>query len=141
MNIPERKRARAELLPLMDVIFMLMVLFIFMLIQMRPDFGMSVELPQVKEGSAAVQQEEDPDKFRIWISVDENNAFFVNKEQIDFQAAIVPAIDREDGDRERGKVRVIFKGDKKADFGVVVSVFNALQEAGYTDVLFDCDRE
>ena len=140
MNIPERKRARGEMLPLMDVIFMLMVLFIFMLIQMRPDFGMNVELPEIKEGSSAAPQDVSQDKKKIWVSVDGQNRLFVNRDAVARQADVVPAVGRLAGAGGKEEIQIIFKGDQAADFGVVIAVFNELREAGFTDVLFDCNR-
>ena len=141
MNIPERRRARGEMLPLMDVIFMLMVLFIFMMIQMRPDFGMNVVLPEIREGKAAAVQEQESDKKKIWVSVDDRNQLFVNKNQVADRDAVVPAVNRLAGDKVKEDVRIIFKGDRLSDFGVVIGVFNELREEGFNDVLFDCDRE
>lgn len=137
MNIPERKRARGEMLPLMDVIFLLMTLFIFMLVQMRPDFGMSVELPQV--GASTKTQDKKTDKTRVWVTVDAEGTVFVNKENATDGPSAAQAV-LAAAECAPAEVQVIFKGDQAAGFGRIVEVFNALRAAGCTDVLFDVNK-
>ncbi len=125
------------MLPLMDVIFMLMVMFIFMLVQMRPDFGMSVELPQV--GASTETQEQKEDKKQVWVSVDADEAVFVNKQSVADGPSAAQAVLSTAGCAPE-ELQVVFKGDQEADFGRIIEVFNALRAVGCTDVLFDVNK-
>ena len=140
MIVPDRKRAKGELLPLMDVIFLLMTLFIFMIVQMRPDLGMSVDLPEVGESEA--KDNLNKKKKQVWISIDADEKVYINKKIVgdtvmpSKMAAMVVAL----AGAEPKKIQVIFKGDQKADFGRVMEVFNALRALGCVDVLFDVNK-
>lgn len=125
------------MLPLMDVIFLLMTLFIFMLVQMRPDFGMSVELPQV--GTSTQTQEQKKEKKQVWVTVDAEGGVFVNRESAADGSAAAQSVLAVAGCAP-DELQIIFKGDQAAGFGRIIEVFNALRAAGCTDVLFDVNR-
>ncbi len=137
MKIPERKRSRGEMLPLMDVIFMLMVMFIFMLVQMRPDFGISVELPDV--GASATTQKPEDEKKRVWVSVDANQTVFVNKQSVADCLSAAQTILATAGCAP-ADLRVVLKGDKGATYGSMVEVYDALRAVGLSDVLWDVNK-
>ncbi len=130
--VPQPKRSSFEMLPLMDMIFLLLVVFIFMIVQMRPNFGISIELPDV-----GVKQPETPkQKTTVTISVSSDNSLFVNSTKCQFdqlhsvivsQSKNVPVED----------LSVILSGDKGADYGEIMKVFSILRENNISDILFD----
>ncbi|MDX1764995.1 MAG: biopolymer transporter ExbD [bacterium] len=44
--MPPRKKARIEMLPLIDIVFLLLVFFIYAMLSMAVHRGLRVELPQ-----------------------------------------------------------------------------------------------
>jgi len=75
LNLPPVRKARIELLPLMDIIFLLLVVFIYSMLSMSVHHGMPVKLP--------VSSLAKPDKtFVLSVTVKENNQIFVDKKQV-----------------------------------------------------------
>ena len=64
---------RVEMLPLIDVVFLLLVVFIYAMLSMAVHKGMPVELPQA--GQIQTQQQEQP----LSVTVERDGAVFVNK--------------------------------------------------------------
>ena len=72
----ETKKARVEMLPLIDVVFLLLVFFIYAMVSMVVHRGIKVDLPQA--GTAAMER----DDF-ISITLDAENRLFLNAEPIE----------------------------------------------------------
>ena len=120
----------AELLPLMDMIFLLLVIFIFMLVQMRPDFGVSVDLPDIGK----TQKEQIKKEKIVTISITNTNQVYINDKKVklnQFQAEL----NKLNSNKE--KTSFIIKGDKKADYGTMVSVFEIMRNNKINNVIFD----
>ena len=126
-------KARSEMLPLMDMIFLLMVTFIFMMLQMRPDGGIAVELPDIGEAPTPI---ENPEKVEtVTISIDKDNKVYIDKDETTMDK-LVETLQKMDSESKRN---FILKGDKAADYGQVIQIFNTLRVNGFTDVIFDVE--
>lgn len=123
------------MLPLMDVVFLLLVLFIFMIIRMRPDFGISVTLPEV--GKAPAEAKSGKPKKQVTVSVTADNEIYVNRNATDM-SSLVPEIKR--GARPNEDVEIVLKGDRAADYGRALEIFHELRSAGISNVLFDVNE-
>jgi biopolymer transport protein ExbD len=129
--IPEkRKRMSAELLPLMDMIFLLLVIFIFMLVQMRPDFGVSVDLPDIGK----TQKEQIKKEKIVTISITNTNQVYINDKKVKLKQ-FQTELNKLNSNKE--KTSFIIKGDKKADYGTMVSVFEIMRNNKINNVIFD----
>ena len=127
------KKARSEMLPLMDMIFLLMVTFIFMMLQMRPDGGIPVELPDIGESPPPSPLEKQEKVETLTISVDKDNKVYIDKDETSMEDLITKL----KGMSSDTKRNFILKGDKAADYGQVIQIFNSLRVNGFTDVIFD----
>lgn len=136
MKIDPPKRGKGEMLPLMDMIFLLMVMFIFMMIEMRPDFGVAVELPDVgeKADSGLVTK----DKKFVVLTIDKQNNFYVNKDKVAFKS-LSTSLSSAHKKHAKAKVSVIIKGDKKSEYGSAIQLFSFLRKEGYKDIMFDVE--
>lgn len=75
VKLPQTKNARIEMLPLMDIIFLLLVVFIYSMLSMSVHKGMPVKLPI----SSVVK----PDKeLLLSVTVKANNHVFVDEEPV-----------------------------------------------------------
>ena len=75
LNLPPVKKARIELLPLMDIIFLLLVVFIYSMLSMSVHHGMPVKLP--------ISSLAKPDKTLVLsVTVKADNQIFVDKKQV-----------------------------------------------------------
>ena len=126
----ESKKARVEMLPLIDVVFLLLVFFIYAMLSMVVHHGMKVALPST--GSAVLEQED-----CITITIDADNNLFLNRAPVaaeDLTRRVVAL--REDTDKP-----VFIDGDRKADLGLAIEVLDELKEAGIEEVSFSCNQE
>ena len=133
-NLQPRKAAKVELLPLMDMIFLLLVVFIFMIVEMRPDFGVSVELPEV-----SVQAAEKPDaqKAFVYLNITEAGAFFVNGQETG-EDLIVGAVQK--AVKESGPEKepcVVIGADEACSHGQVMKLLELLRQNNFRDVVFN----
>ncbi len=126
----ETKKARVEMLPLIDVVFLLLVFFIYAMLSMVVHHGMKVDLPSA--GSVSLEQED-----YIAITIDADNHLFLNDEPTEASglAARVLAL--------RGKEAkpVFINGDRKADLGLAIELLDDLKKAGIEEISFSCTKE
>jgi len=118
-----RRRARVEIIPLIDVIFFLLATFVLFTLSMDMLRALPVALPYPGKS------EEKPDMVTIQVSGE--GAIFWNRELI--EPAEVPgrlAYYKTQTD----KPRVLVTGDERAHFGAAVAVLDAVNLAGITHV-------
>ena len=119
----ETKKTRIEMLPLIDVVFLLLVFFIYAMLSMVVRHGMKVELPR----SGTTVQERNQ---TITLTISAENALFLDGKPIDLKevAAAVLAQNKP----------VFIQGDRTADLGFALELLDLLKEAGIKEVSFSC---
>lgn len=123
----EKHKARVEMLPLIDVVFLLLVFFIYSFLSMVVHRGLDVELPGAT--TAAVSQSDYVD-----ITLTADNQIFVNKQPASLEsaaAAVFAARGNED-------LPVFINGDQKAGLGPAVELLDRLRSEGIKKVSFAC---
>ena len=131
MTIPSprsRKRARIEIIPLIDVIFFLLATFMMVSLSMVKNKGISVNLPAAST-SAALEHKND-----TTISVTKDATLFFDKEPLSLEQ--LPAR-LEQLKAEQPDPKVFINGDEKAFFGAAVAVLDDLRKAGIFKVAID----
>jgi len=113
-------KARIEMIPLIDVVFLLLVAFIFFAMSMTINRGIPVNLPV---SSAAQVKEKDCAE----IAIKQNGEIFFNSEKMNVQTLISRLAFLH---RESPGTEIIISGDRKASYESVVSVIDAVKEAG-----------
>ena len=119
IKVPNRKKARIEIIPLIDVIFFLLATFVLFTLSLNRIQSVPVDLPVAAPPSN--------EKDNVIIQVSGDGAIFWNKELIDM--AEVPSriaffkTQSEDP-------RVLIAGDEKARFGLTVAVLDEVRKAG-----------
>jgi biopolymer transport protein ExbD len=126
----EEKKARVEMLPLIDVVFLLLVFFIYAMLSMVVHRGLKVELPTA--GSAALEKND-----YISITIDADNQLFLNKEPVRAEG-IASAVLTLRGDETKP---VFINGDQKASLGLAIELLDDLKQAGIEEVSFSCNKE
>lgn len=131
MNIPSpraNKRARIEIIPLIDIVFFLLATFVMVSLSMVKNQGISVNLP-IASTSAAQER-----KDYTTISVNEKGDYFFNKEPITMEQlpARLAALKNTDPDP-----RVFINGDQKAEFGKAVAVLDEVRKLGISKVAIE----
>lgn len=134
--VPPMRRSRGEMLPLMDMIFLLLVVFIFQIVQMRPDFGISVELPDVGEKPERTALEQEVQTVTVSITAD--NQLHVNEAAV-APAELVEAVRARAAGADNEHIHIILRGDEKADYGRIMELFTLLRQDKLQKIIFDVD--
>ena len=131
MNIPSprpNRRARIEIIPLIDVIFFLLATFMIVSLSMVKNKGIPVNLPGASTGT---NQDHSVD---TTITVTKDGKLFFNKEplELDQLPARLQQLKKEQPDP-----KIYVNGDQQAYFGAAVGVLDDLRNAGITKVAID----
>ncbi|MFC1467514.1 ExbD/TolR family protein [Verrucomicrobiota bacterium] len=124
----ETRKARVEMLPLIDVVFLLLVFFIYAFLSMVMHHGLKVELP--KAGRATLNIED-----YIAITIDRENRLFLNKDPI-AEEALIPHVQALRAQNDA--MPIFINGDKAAGLGTAVKILDLLQTAGFEKISFSC---
>jgi biopolymer transport protein ExbD len=120
-----RKGPRIEMLPLIDVVFLILVFMIYAMLSMVVHRGFKVDLPQASTS-------EIDRKDYVSITVDKDNRILLNKEEVllgNLSEGISTKV-------EKG-TKIFINGDKEADLGVVISVLDTLRKYAIEEVYFE----
>lgn len=126
MQIPtgyENRRPRVEIVPLIDVVFLLLVFFIYAMLSMTVYRGLRVDLP------AGHGSKEDK---TVIVTIAADNTFSIDGRSLARDDAIVEAVERAT-DRN---APVLVSGDSSADLGTAIEFLDGLRKAGVTAVSF-----
>jgi len=128
MNIPSpvvRKRARIEIIPLIDIIFFLLATFVMVSLSMVKNQGIPVNLPSAE---TSTRQEK---ILTVTISVTEEGAVYLNKEKMQVCGLLCQLRLLKDRNPDIG---VIINGDEKAFFGDAVNILDEIRRIGIAKV-------
>jgi biopolymer transport protein ExbD len=124
IKVPVRKKARIEIIPLIDVIFFLLATFVLFTLSLNSIKSLPVDLPV-----ATPPRPDQPPPDNVTIQVSGEGAIFWNKELIDMSE--VPsriAFYKTQTDDPK----ILIAGDEKARFGATVAVLDEVRKAGIT---------
>ena len=128
MNVPSPrsgKKARIEIIPLIDIVFFLLATFVMVSMAMIKNQGVSVNLP-VASTSAPQERKE-----YTAITVTAAGDFYFNKEAVTLEQIVerLTALKSSQPDP-----RVFINGDQKAEFGKAIAVLDAVRKLGISKV-------
>ena len=118
-----RRRARIEIIPLIDIIFFLLATFVMVSLSMVKNKGIGVNLPRAQTGT----QQEAGDKNFTVVTVTQKGEIFLNKERVSDSA--LPARFAELKRKEKDPM-VLLNGDDRAMLGKAVLVLDQARKAG-----------
>ncbi|MCI0586089.1 MAG: biopolymer transporter ExbD [Planctomycetes bacterium] len=131
-----RKRARIEIIPLIDIIFFLLATFIMVSLSMTKNQGVQVALPTA--GTAASLGDPQQMEKAVTLSVTEKGEVFFNKEKITL--AQLP-LRLQTLKSTVPDPRVIVNSDAGADFKHVVGVLDEVRRIGIAKVGINTDKK
>ncbi len=123
----ETKKARIEMLPLIDIVFLLLVFFIYAMLSMVVHRGFKVDLPQAT--TAEIDR-----KDYISITVDKDNRILLNKAEI-----LLENLSDEVMAKAVKGTKIFINGDKEADLGIVINVLDTLRRDEIKEVYFETE--
>ena len=130
-----RKRARIEIIPLIDIIFFLLATFIMVSLSMSKNQGVQVALPSASSAASLGDQSE-LDK-AVTLSVDDKGEVFWNKEKITLAQLPLRLQTLKAGSKDP---RVIINSDASSSFKYVVAVLDEVRKIGIGKVGINTDK-
>ena len=135
-SVGGRKRARIEIIPLIDIIFFLLATFIMVSLSMSKNQGVNVQLPTASTAASLGDQQE-LDK-AVTLSIDGKGDVFYNKEKITIAQLPLRLQTLKSTSKDP---KVIINGDANADFKAVVAVLDAVRTIGIGKVGINTDKK
>src|SRR5256885_14583348 len=126
-----KKRARIEIIPLIDIIFFLLATFVMVSLSMVKNRGIAVNLPAAATGAAQERSE------FATISIKATGELFFNKQLVDdaqLDAALRQLL------AQNNDPRGFINGDTKAEFGKAIAVLDAVRKLGITKVAIETQQ-
>jgi biopolymer transport protein ExbD len=121
------RKARIEIIPLIDVIFFLLATFVLFTLSLNKILSIPVELPQATAAPVTRDQDDAP----VVIQLSEGDAAFWNQEPVSL-SEIAPRLANYKA--SAASPRVLVTGDDRARYGDVVRVLDQVRLAGITAV-------
>ena len=129
--LPERRKSRIEMLPLIDIVFLLLVFFIYAMLSMAVHRGLPVILPT--SSTAKI------DKHLILsVTVRADGSIFLDKERItlkDLEGALREAA------RNREETGVLLFADKAVPYQELFRVLDQIRLAGLNRISLQAELE
>ncbi len=122
------KRARIEIIPLIDVIFFLLATFVLFTLSLNKSNGIKVNLPVSATGEAR-----DPNG-TVTVSVTDEGTLAWNKDLVTLDEFLV-RLQQYHSQEPDG--RILINGDEHAFFAQAVYVFDEARKAGFTKVFVE----
>jgi biopolymer transport protein ExbD len=124
-----KKKARIEIIPLIDVIFFLLATFVLFTLSLARIAALPVQLPVASSDTTSK-----PDDDMVKLQVSDAGTCFWNQEPITV-AEIRPRLQHYK--TETQNPRVLISGDSKAKFGLAVLALDEVRKAGISQVSVD----
>ncbi len=122
------KKARIEIIPLIDVIFFLLATFVLFTLSLNKSNGVSVQLP-----TAETSEPRDPNG-TVTISVTDEGALAWNTDLITLDEFLQRL---QQYKREEPEGRILINGDERAFFAQAIYVFDEARKAGFLKVYIE----
>jgi len=130
-----RKRARIEIIPLIDIIFFLLATFIMVSLSMSKNQGVQVALPSAST-AASLGDPSELDK-AVTLSVNEKGEVFWNKEKITLAQLPLRLQTLKASSKDP---KVILNSDAGASFKYLVGVLDEVRKVGIGKVGINTDK-
>lgn len=127
------RRARVEIVPLIDVMFLLLCSFVYATMNMVVQQGIFVDLAS-SETSEGVQD----DKRLVVVSVDRKGTYYIDKRRVS-RRELLTAL--EEVRKRSAKPTVMVNADKDASHGQVVELLDLVRKSGVGQAVFAVQPE
>jgi len=120
INLQANQKARIEMLPLIDIVFLLLVFFIYAMLSMAVHRGLPVALPT--SSSATIDKE-----LVLSVSVKTDGTIYINRDQIPLNDLSSTLISKTKGYTEPG---ALLFADRDLSYQKLLSVMDQIRTAG-----------
>ena len=121
------KRGRIEMLPLIDIVFLLLVFFIYSMLSMVVHRGIPIDLPE------ATTSRVDKSDY-LSLSIEEDGSIYVDKERVALSSLPDALRQRR---VEQPDLKLFIGGDRAVRYEKVIEVLDVVRQAGISRVAFE----
>ncbi len=125
------RKSRVEMLPLIDVVFLLLAVFIYTMLSMAVHRGLNLNLP--KSESAEIEKQ-----LIISVSIDEKGLIYIDKQRVDLQE-LTETLSKMT--RDKRNPGVLLFADKGIPYQDLFKVLDKIREAGLTRISLQAEAE
>jgi biopolymer transport protein ExbD len=130
INLQMNKKSRIEMLPLIDIVFLLLVFFIYAMLSMAVHHGLPIELPV----SSTAQSDK---KLVLSITVDDKANIFINKELVSLEALTNVLEKKALGQTQPG---VLLFADRNLSYQKLFQVLDRIKLAGLEKISLQAEK-
>jgi biopolymer transport protein ExbD len=131
VNLPTRKKARIEMLPLIDIVFLLLVFFIYAMLSMAVHRGLPVLLPL--SSTAKIDK-----NLILSITVEEDGTIYLDKERVSLENLRGLLKQRVRSMKETG---VLIFADRSLSYQRLFQVLDQIRMAGVSRISLQAEVE
>ena len=131
VDLPALKKARIEMLPLIDIVFLLLVFFIYAMLSMAVHRGLPVELPL--STTAEIDK-----KLVLSVTVKADEAIYVDKERVSLPELTEVLRSKAGDTREPG---VLVFADRALPYQMIYNILDKIRLAGLSRISLQADFE
>jgi biopolymer transport protein ExbD len=121
------RRARIEMIPLIDVVFLLLIFFIYTMLSMTIHKGIPVLLPKAE--TSPIDREE-----YLSISITRDHRIFLDEREVPMEELLQGLMERNE---EKPHLRVFIRGDRRIPYEWVVRVLDTVRASGLSKVFLE----
>jgi biopolymer transport protein ExbD len=129
IQLAPAKKARIEIIPLIDVIFFLLATFVLFTLSLNKIQSLTVNLPQ-----ASASAPKDQEDTSVTIQVSDGDAAYWNKELISL-SEVAPRLANYKSNTPNA--RVLVSGDDRARYGKIIRVLDEVRLSGIATVTIE----
>ena len=115
-----KKKARIEIIPMIDTMFFLLVFFMIATLSMTMQHGMPVNLPEANSTTDKISEP-------ISLTITEHGELFYNKEMIILTQLKTKLFELNQSNKEPS---IVINADEHVEHGIVVKVMDAVRLSG-----------
>ena len=127
-----KKRARIEIIPLIDIMFFLLASFMMVSLSQVHMKGIKVNLPTGQSGETQAKRD------YISVSVDSNGNAYFDKEEMSYDKLTATL---QKVHQENPEAKVFVRGDANSVHGNIIRVLDILRSVGFYKVAFEIKSE
>ena len=124
----ERKKARIQIIPLIDIMFFLLATFVMVSTSMIKNKGIAVNLPTAETGSKEAR------KNYASLSVTKDGEYYLDKSKIDKENLSSKLLELKASDTG---FKVFINGDKEANVSSLVDALDIVRKSGISKVAIE----
>jgi biopolymer transport protein ExbD len=131
ITVRNKKRARIEMLPMIDIVFLLLVFFIYAMLSMAVHRGLPVNLPVSK--TAEIDK-----KLILAVTVKADGSIFVDKEPIELERVTTVLQAKAKGQEQPG---VLLFADRNLTYQSLFDVLDRIRQAGLNRISLQAEPD